>query len=105
MREVLQFLEMVSRNNNREWFHANKQLYTEAQERFNGFVSRLIDGISTFDSSIIGLKVADCTYRFYRDTRFSHNKDPYKSHLGAYICPRGKKSGFGIYPLHRSRIE
>ncbi len=42
----------------------------------------------------------DCVYRFNRDTRFSPDKSPYKNHLGAYICARGKKALRGGYYLH-----
>ena len=42
----------------------------------------------------------DCTYRFYRDTRFSLDKSPYKNHLGAYINAKGKKALRGGYYLH-----
>lgn len=42
----------------------------------------------------------DCTYRIYRDIRFSEDKSPYKRHMGAYINPKGKKSFHGGYYLH-----
>ena len=42
----------------------------------------------------------DCTYRFYRDTRFSTDKSPYKNHLGAYIAAHGKKALHGGYYIH-----
>ena len=44
-----------------------------------------------------GLRVQDCTYRIARDTRFSPDKSPYKTYIGAYIAPKGKKSGFAGY--------
>ena len=46
------------------------------------------------------LQVKDCVYRFNRDTRFSPDKSPYKRHLGAYICAKGKKSLRGGYYIH-----
>ena len=36
----------------------------------------------------------------YRDTRFSPDKSPYKTHMGAYICPHGKRSGYAGYYFH-----
>ena len=42
----------------------------------------------------------DCTYRIYRDTRFSQDKTPYKTHLGGYINARGKKSDHCGYYVH-----
>lgn len=100
MKNVIEFLEQVRINNNREWFEANKPWFRQAQERFNNVVEELIAGIAQFDPSVRGLTLKDCTYRFYRDTRFSANKDPYKIHFGAYICPHGKKSGYAGYYFH-----
>ena len=53
-----------------------------------------------FSSSVKGLKVKDCTYRIYRDVRFSKDKSPYKTHMGCYICRGGKKSGYSGYYFH-----
>ena len=39
-------------------------------------------------------------YRIARDTRFSPDKSPYKTYIGAYIAPKGKKSGFAGYYFH-----
>ena len=100
MKNVIEFLEQVRVNNNREWFEANRAWYREAQGEFNAVVEQLIEGIAGFDPSVRGLTLRDCTYRFHRDTRFSHNKDPYKIHMGAYICPGGKKSGYAGYYFH-----
>ena len=100
MKEVIAYLKDLSRHNDREWFHANKARYVEAQARFNAVVDQIILGISQFDSSVAGLTAKDCTYRIYRDVRFSNDKRPYKTHMGAYICPGGKKSGFSGYYFH-----
>lgn len=97
MKEVIGFLEQLERNNNREWFNAHKSDYLAAQERFNALAEQIIAGIARFDKSIQGLSAKDCTYRIYRDTRFSNDKTPYKTHIGAFICPGGKKSGFAGY--------
>ena len=85
---IFQFLKEVSANNNREWFNAHKDLYEEARGEFENLLSAIITRISLFDESIRGVQVKDCTYRIYRDTRFSQDKTPYKTHLGGYIrCP------------------
>lgn len=97
MKEVIDFLRRLQANNNREWFRANKAAYQAAQARFDDFVERLIAGIADFDDTVAGLTAKDCTYRIYRDTRFSNDKTPYKLHLGAFICQGGKKSGFAGY--------
>ena len=100
MKEVIAYLKDLSRHNDREWFHANKQRYVEAQARFNTIVDKVIMGIAQFDTSVANLTAKDCTYRIYRDVRFSNDKRPYKTHMGAYICPGGKKSGFSGYYFH-----
>lgn len=100
MKNAITFLDQLLRNNNRDWFNIHKSEYLEIQSRFNEFVSQLIIGISSFDETIKGLTVKDCTYRIYRDLRFSPDKRPYKTHLGAYICRGGKCSGFAGYYFH-----
>ena len=100
MKRVLDFLNDLRLNNNREWFNANKGRCTEATGVFNGFAERLIGEIGVFDPSVRGLTLRDCTYRIYRDTRFSPDKTPYKTHMGVYICPGGKKSGNAGYYFH-----
>jgi len=100
MKKVIQFLSEVYFNNDRDWFGANKPLYQEALSEFNAFSTRLIEGINGFDPSTRGLALKDCTYRIYRDIRFSPDKRPYKTHMGVYVCPGGKKSDNAGYYFH-----
>ena len=93
MKEIISFLEQLSENNNKTWFDAHKADYTRVRAEFEAFVTRIIEGIRKFDDSIGPLAVKDCTYRIYRDVRFSKNKEPYKCHFGAFIAPGGKKAG------------
>ena len=105
MRRVVEFLELLDRNNNREWFNANKSLYKEALAEFTEFTSGLIEGISTFDATVGGQQAKDCIYRIYRDTRFSADKRPYKTHFGCFIVPHGKRSGYAGYYVHIEPTE
>ena len=102
MKEILDFLAELSQNNNREWFNANKEKYLQVRERFEAFAQQLIEKISSWDEDVAAsqLQVKDCTYRIYRDTRFSRNKEPYKTHMGIFICKGGKKSPNAGYYLH-----
>lgn len=100
MKTTLEFLSALRRNNNREWFAAHKNEYRKVQAETEELAARLIHGISSFDGSVSGLLPKDCTYRIYRDTRFSKDKSPYKTHIGIYICPGGKKSGKSGYYFH-----
>lgn len=97
---IFNFLKQIAAHNNRDWFAANKPAYQEAQKQFDEIVQRLIDGIAQFEPEAARLDVKDCTYRIYRDIRFSPDKAPYKRHFGAFINPHGKKSLHGGYYFH-----
>ena len=100
MRQVFQFLNDLKSNNNREWMQAHRQLYQECKGEVTELIQKLINGISQFDSSILGLQPKDCMFRINRDIRFSDNKEPYKSNFGAAIAAGGRKSGNPSYYLH-----
>lgn len=100
LREVTDFLAGLCANNQRGWFEAHRKEYLRAKEVFEQFVTELIEGIASFDHSVAGLTVRDCTYRIFRDTRFSADKTPYKNYMGAYVAPHGKKSGYAGYYFH-----
>ena len=100
MQEVLDFFRRLHDNNDREWFDAHRSEWTRVKGLFAAFTGRLIDGIASFDPTVRGLRVQDCTYRIARDTRFSADKRPYKSWIGAFVAPRGKQSGYAGYYFH-----
>lgn len=100
MKQVLRFLRALALHNEKPWFDAHKAEYLQAKGTMDALAVRLIDGIRSFDDSIGPLSVADCTYRIYRDIRFSKDKTPYKTHIGIYITRGGKKSGYSGYYLH-----
>lgn len=97
---ILDFLKQIASHNNREWFAAHRGEYEAARTAFEGVVQQVINRIASFDESVRHVQVKDCTYRFYRDTRFSDDKSPYKRHLGAYVNARGKKSYHSGYYFH-----
>ncbi len=99
-KKILSFLTAVAQNNNRPWFQEHKAEYLEAKESFEEGIRQAIARIAVFDDSIARVSVRDAVYRFYRDTRFSPDKSPYKRHLGAYIAAHGKKSLHGGYYIH-----
>ena len=100
MKEVIDFFRRLHDNNTREWFDANRAEWTRVKGQFADFTGQLIEGIASFDPTVRGLRPQDCTYRIARDTRFSPDKSPYKTYIGAYIAPKGKKSGFAGYYFH-----
>jgi uncharacterized protein (TIGR02453 family) len=96
---VLAFLRKLEKNNNRPWFEDHRADYEEALARFEDFVAALISEISRFDD-LGSVAPGDCLFRIYRDVRFSKDKSPYKTAMGASIGPGGRKSmGFPYY-LH-----
>ncbi|HUF05121.1 MAG TPA: DUF2461 domain-containing protein [Aridibacter sp.] len=100
MERSLTFLAKLKKNNDRDWFNANKKEYGAAREEFEGAVEKLIAGIAGFDPLVIGTAPKDCLFRIYRDVRFSADKSPYKTAFGAYVAPGGRKSMVPGYYLH-----
>jgi len=96
----LDFLSRLKQNNNREWFTENKNQFNEAKLVMEAFVSSLIEKIGGFDKSIAGLDAKKAMFRIYRDIRFSKDKTPYKTGMGSYIAPGGRKSIKAAYYLH-----
>ena len=99
-RKILDFLRQVTANNNRPWFQEHRAEYDAARAEFEQGIQQALERIVSFDPEVANLTVKDCTYRFYRDTRFSADKSPYKNHLGAYINAKGKKALRGGYYIH-----
>lgn len=98
LKNIYEFLEELKLNNNRDWFIEHKKDYESVRKIFEAYVQKVINRIAVFDPLVMPIKVKDCMFRIYRDVRFSANKEPYKTHFGAYINPRGRKSeSFGYY--------
>ena len=98
--KILQFLKALKANNDREWFTENKLKYQQAKESFDLFINELIPAIRAFDPSLDMITAKDCTFRIYRDVRFSKDKSPYKTNMGAYITRGGKGSSYPGYYIH-----
>ena len=99
-RNILSFLETLKENNNREWMHKNDKLFRSVQLDFEKFISELINEIRSFDPSVGMVAAKDCIFRIYRDVRFAKDKSPYKTNMGAYIAPGGRKSIRAGYYFH-----
>lgn len=100
MNKIFDFLEVLKQNNNREWFNDNKASYKEALGEFEEVVAKVIASVSLFDEHARLLEPKDCIFRIYKDIRFSKNKEPYKTNMGAYISRGGRKGKFAGYYLH-----
>lgn len=90
--ETLNFLSTLEINNNREWFNENKQLYLEAKANFENVVNEIIAEVAEFDESVERLEAKNCIFRIYKDTRFSKDKTPYKTNIGASLVEKGPKT-------------
>lgn len=97
---TLQFLKALKKNNSKEWFDKNRKSYDAAKADFALFVQEVISQFSKKEPSISGLLAKNCMFRINRDVRFSKDKSPYKTNMGAYINSGGKKSILGGYYFH-----
>ncbi len=84
------FKELIP-NNNRDWFHANKKRFEEdVKAPFEELTAEVIAGMQKIDPEIT-VTPRECVFRIYRDVRFSKDKLPYKTHLGAVVGRGGRK--------------
>ena len=100
MKNVIDFLQALGRNNNREWFNDHRELYEECRDKVLFITELMINEIRKFDSGIPPADPKDCLFRIYRDVRFSPDKSPYKTHFGSFIAIGGRKSRNAGYYLH-----
>src|SRR5215469_4027027 len=87
--EAITFFRGIERNNNRDWFLPRKPVF---EEKVKGPMRQLVEALN---AEMKGFAPDYCTdpeqaiYRFYRDTRFSKDKKPYKDHIAAHFRRRG----------------
>jgi uncharacterized protein (TIGR02453 family) len=96
---ALEFLRKLKRNNRREWFEARRHIYErELKSPMLSVIERLTNGMVEYAPDHIR-PPHKCMLRIYRDTRFSSDKTPYKTHLSAWWTRNGleKTSGAGYY--------
>jgi len=93
-KEVFDFLRLLAKNNNREWFADNKAEFQKIENQCRTFFNEVGNELQKQDS-IESIQV----YRIYRDVRFSKDKSPYKKYLGAWYS-RTKPFFRGSYYVH-----
>lgn len=104
--EALKFLRGLRRNNRREWFEDRREIYErELKTPMLALIERITEGMTEYAPAHVR-PAAKCMFRIYRDTRFSADKSPYKTHLGAWWSRSGlaKTSGGGFY-MHIGATE
>jgi uncharacterized protein (TIGR02453 family) len=94
------FLKNLKKNNSKEWFDKNRKLYEAAKEDFTALVGNVITQFGKKDESIAVLQAKNCIFRINRDIRFSKDKSPYKTNMGASFCKGGKKAMLAGYYFH-----
>ncbi len=100
-KNILEFIESVTWNNNRDWFMEHKDWYLASYADFAGFIDEWITAMIPLAPNLKGLKGKDCIWRIYRDLRFEKNRMcPYKEWIGGWLAPGGKKSQNAGYYLH-----
>lgn len=99
-KETVDFLKKLDKNNNRDWFQLHKKAFVAAQDNLIAFTGYLIGEAGKFDDAVAAVDPKTCVFRIYRDVRFSKDKSPYKTNLGAYISPGGRKSMQPGYYFH-----
>lgn len=94
----LEFLRQVKKNNNRDWFNANKTRYLKEYDNMVAFAGVLLDKMNEHDvmETASGKK---SLHRIYRDTRFSKEKTPYKTNWSGGFKRLGKNRR-GSYYFH-----
>jgi len=95
----LTFFQGLEQHNRREWFQPRKQIFEENVK------APMVELVETLNAELLGFAPDYVTeperaiYRIYRDTRFSRDKTPYKTHIAASFYRRGleKHQGAGFY--------
>ncbi|HEY5616991.1 MAG TPA: DUF2461 domain-containing protein [Vicinamibacterales bacterium] len=97
--KTLSFLRSLKRNNNRDWFRSRKRQYeAHVREPMIELLARLAIDLPSFAPELISDPRVSL-YRIYRDTRFSTDKKPLKTHIAAHFPAKGfaRNEGAGLY--------
>jgi uncharacterized protein (DUF2461 family) len=104
--QALTFLRNLAKHNDRDWFTPRKaEFEAELKEPMLAVVRKITDAMLDFAPSHVR-PAEKSLFRIYRDTRFSNDKRPYKTHVAAWWSHQGlqKTSGAGYY-FHVSAKE
>jgi uncharacterized protein (TIGR02453 family) len=122
-KKTLRFFQELAANNNREWFNAHRRDYDEhVLEPARAFVLAMGRQLQHLTPGIrVSPRPDGSLFRIYRDTRFSQDKSPYKTHMGIFFWegngPRMESSGYyfhleppqlmlgtGLYAFSRTQL-
>jgi len=106
--EMAKFLRSLKRNNRREWFQPRKHLF---DQHVKEPMLQLIDAINADLAKFAPEYVTEpksAIFRIYRDTRFSADKTPYKTHIAGSFSRRGSErlgTGGFYFSISHDAIE
>jgi len=87
--EMVKFFRILKRNNRREWFQPRKHLFEQHVK------APMLDLVGAINQELVKFapeyvtEPKNAIFRIYRDTRFSSDKTPYKTHIAASFSRRG----------------
>ncbi|MDQ6917458.1 MAG: DUF2461 domain-containing protein [Pseudomonadota bacterium] len=102
LKALVEFLSGLEQNNNRPWFAWNKPAYDVLREEFAQLVADVTTRVQKFDRALGPVDPKKAMFRIYRDTRFSKDRTPYKTHFSAAIRDRSKR---GLEPGYYFHID
>lgn len=92
----IEFLKLIKKNNNRDWFNAHKERYLKELDAITAFADALLLEMNRHDK-IETASGKKSLHRIYRDTRFSKEKTPYKTNWSGSFSRATKKLRGGYY--------
>jgi uncharacterized protein (TIGR02453 family) len=96
--KALSFFRQLRKNNNRDWFEAHREDYEQSVKApMEALTTEVMAAVTRFAPEHAG-DPKKAIYRIYRDTRFSNDKTPYKTHTGALLrradLPKNESSSY-----------
>ena len=100
-KDTLQFYKDLAKNNNRPWFEKNRTIFDkQVMVEASTFIVEMGRRLESIAPNIIAVPKTDQSiFRIYRDTRFSKDKRPYKTHMAIFLWegPYKKLENSGFY--------
>ena len=101
---TFRFFRELARHNDREWFEANKRRYLEeVRDPLVRFIEAFGPKLARISAHMVAdpRPVGGSLFRIYRDTRFSKDKRPYKTHAGlSFRHAEGRDVHAPVFYLH-----
>ncbi|MCP4666383.1 MAG: DUF2461 domain-containing protein [Deltaproteobacteria bacterium] len=92
-REMVAFFERLKGNNRKEWFDEHRKDYEDyVKHPSEAFVVTMGKRLQSISPGIQAIpKINQSLFRINRDTRFGHDKRPYKTNLGIWFWEGARK--------------